>query len=409
MLKHLRNSHTVRRVCAAGALAVLLAACVAAPGARAESSPSQVGGAGRRAAPQRGVAASRAARLRRGINTSHWFAQVSLRGGYTREHLLSHMTDEDVETIAALGFDHVRLSVDPAPMFDATAPERLPAEYVGILDAAIGMILAGGLAVVVDIHPAQDFKKRLSADDGLVEGFAAFWGALAGHLSRHPPESLFLELLNEPQFDDRYRWMGVQARLARAVREGAPRHTIVATGNEWSSVDRLAELEPLGDPNVVYAFHFYEPHLFTHQGATWGSPEWPHVRGISYPSSPSSVAAELAAVEDPAARRALAAYGEERWGAAAVRREISKAARWARRHGVPVVCNEFGVFTQFTPPASRAAWLRDVRAALEAEGIGWAMWDYAGGFRVVSREGGRLEPDAAVVAALGLKPRQRRR
>jgi hypothetical protein len=55
-------------------------------------------------------------------------------------------------------------------------------------------------------------------------------------------------------------------------------------------------------------------------------------------------------------------------------------------------------------PASRNAWIHDVRTALEADGIGWAMWDYHGGFGVVPDEKQRPPlPDPATVEALGLK------
>ena len=43
-------------------------------------------------------------------------------------------------------------------------------------------------------------------------------------------------------------------------------------------------LEPLPDPNVIYVFHFYEPHIFTHQGATWGAYYWHWLKGLHYPS-----------------------------------------------------------------------------------------------------------------------------
>ena len=53
---------------------------------------------------------------------------------------------------------------------------------------------------------------------------------------------------------------------------------------------------------------------------------------------------------------------------------------------------------------SRNAWIRDVRTALEADGIGWAMWDYRGSFGVVFKEQGTTaRPDPATVEALGLK------
>jgi len=43
-----------------------------------------------------------------------------------------------------------------------------------------------------------------------------------------------------------------------------------------------------------------------------------------------------------------------------------------------------------------------MRIALEKYGIGWTMWDYAGGFGVVNKQSGHATPDTEVVKALGL-------
>ncbi|HWW77828.1 MAG TPA: cellulase family glycosylhydrolase, partial [Pyrinomonadaceae bacterium] len=217
-------------------------------------------------------------------------------------------------------------------------------------------------------------------------------------------ERLFLEILNEPMVEDPYRWMGIQARLAAAIREGAPRHTIVATGPRWSAVDQLLLIEPVADRNVVYNFHLYEPHTFTHQGATWGADYWPFVKGVTYPSSPELVAPLLPPITNDAARGALRQYGEERWDAARVERMVAEAAEWALARGVPLTCNEFGVYRAYAPADARLRWIADVRAALEKHRVGWSMWDYAGGFGVaVRKEGGRAELDPETAAALGLR------
>jgi hypothetical protein len=68
-----------------------------------------------------------------------------------------------------------------------------------------------------------------------------------------------------------------------------------------------------------------------------------------------------------------------------------------------VVCNEFGVYREYADPVDRAVWLRDVRTALEQNGIGWTVWDYSGAFGVVSKKDGTAVADDAVVLALGLK------
>ena len=67
-----------------------------------------------------------------------------------------------------------------------------------------------------------------------------------------------------------------------------------------------------------------------------------------------------------------------------------------------MICNEFGVYRKNADPGDRAAWISDVRTSLEKHGIGWAMWDYDGGFDVVNRQDGKAVPDPATVRALGL-------
>lgn len=351
----------------------------------------------------RGVAQARAAHLSHGINTSHWFAQVYDAKGYTKEHFETWTTAEDIAMIKSLGFDHVRLSVNPQPMFSPNRANEINAEYLGWLDAAVKMILDHGLAVVIDMHPESDFKEKLTKSDDAVQQFADFWRALAQHYASWDAERVFFEIMNEPEFSDRYRWYGVESKLAAAIREGAPQHTIIAAGGRWSDDDDLVFLEPSRDPNVIYNFHFYEPHIFTHQGATWGSYYWHWVKGLKYPSNPESAAQTAASVPDAVDRLRVIRYGYDHWDAARIEGEVGQAAEWAHRYNVPLVCNEFGAFRPYTDPQDRAAWISDVRTALEKHGIGWAMWDYSGAFGVVDRTSGHPLPDEVTLHALGLK------
>ena len=346
------------------------------------------------------LAFARAEKLKRGINASEWFAQVYDKRGYTPEHFQAWTTADDIALIKSMGFDHVRLSVNPQPMFTAREPNKIPADYLTSLDAAVKMILDHGLAVVIDLHPESDFKARLAKDDDFVEQFADFWRALAEHYATWDAERVFLEIMNEPEFTDRYRWLGVQVKLAAAIREGAPAHTIIAAGARWSDDDDLVFQEPLHDPNIIYNFHFYEPHIFTHQGATWGEYYWHWLRGVRYPSTAERMAALVPGEVD---RLQVIRYGRDHWDAARIESEMKQAAEWARRRGVPLVCNEFGVYRDYADPQDRAAWLHDVRTALEHNGIGWAMWDYSGSFGVVTKKDGKAVADDGVLKALGLK------
>jgi aryl-phospho-beta-D-glucosidase BglC (GH1 family) len=348
------------------------------------------------------VPAARLAHLRHGINLSEWFAQVYDPRGYTKEHFQTWTTASDIALIKSAGFDHVRLSVNPQPMMEATRRRDGTAEYFGYLDSAIKMILDAGLAVEIDMHPDSDFKARLAKEDDFVERFADFWRSVAQHYSSSDSERVFFEILNEPEFSDAYRWYGVEAKLAAAIRHGAPAHTIIATGARWDNDEDMVFLEPLRDPNTIYVFHFYEPHIFTHQGATWGAYYWRWLKGLHYPSAPENTVQVAAGVPEARDRLYVIRYGQDHWDSTRIEAEINQAADWAGQHNVPLICNEFGVYRKFSDPQDRAAWIKDVRTSLERHGIGWAMWDYSGSFSVVTKKDDKAALDELTVRALGL-------
>jgi endoglucanase len=352
--------------------------------------------------PASTVPVSRLAHIQHGINLSEWFAQVWDPKGYTKEHFQNWTTASDIALIKSAGFDHVRLSVNPQPMMDAMRHHDGGAEYFGYLDAAVKMVLDAGLAVEIDMHPDSDFKARLSKEDDFVESFADFWRKVAQHYSSWDSERVFFEILNEPEMRDRYRWYGVEAKLAAAIRLGAPQHTIIAAGGNWDDDDDMLFSQPLRDSNVIYVFHFYDPHIFTHQGATWGSYYWRWLKGLHYPSSTENATQVAKDVPEALDRMYVVRYGQDHWDAARIDAEIDQAAEWGKQYGVPLICNEFGVYRTFSDPQDRARWITDVRTSLERHNIGWAMWDYSGSFGVVTKKDGKATLDDMTVHALGL-------
>src|ERR1051326_5693276 len=345
--------------------------------------------------------AARFGRLRRGVNLSHWFSQAPV---YTKERLETHTTAQDIALIKSMGFDHVRFPIEPAPLLaDTPDPSVLNTNYLQYVDRALDMILGAGLAVVIDIHPSDEFKLRMNRDERGVEAFAKFWRAFASHLSKRDPEFVFLEVINEPMVEDGYRWYGIQGKLISAIRAAAPNHTIIASGHRWSGLAEMLFLEPYSDANIIYNFHFYEPFAFTHQGATWAGPNLPFYKNVPYPSSPEAVQAVLDTIQDEPARYNLLRYGEDNWNAARIDRELGLAAEWASKRHVYITCNEFGAFRKFARAGDRVAGLHDMRVALEKHGIGWTMWDYAGGFAAVNKTNGQAQEDPELVKALGLK------
>jgi endoglucanase len=345
------------------------------------------------------TAFARAQHLRHGINASEWFAQT---GNYSAEKTNSITDDADIALMAQIGFDNVRLSIDAAPLTKGLFGNDT--DFMDRLDHAVDQMLAKGMAVQVDIHPESDYKKRVSSTGEGVDRFVMLWRGLAAHYADRNPDLIFFEIMNEPEERDPYRWAGVQARAAEAIREAAPKNTIIAAGANWSGIGDLLMQQPLRDGNVIYTFHFYEPMQFTHQGATWTG-TWPALtHDIPYPPTDDSLQSSLGEVPDAISKYELEHNWLDHWDARRIRMQIDAAAEWGKQHDVPLICNEFGVHRPAVKPDSRMRWIHDVRTALEADGIGWTMWDYCGGFGVVWKKDGQpAKVDPAVVEALGLK------
>lgn len=349
------------------------------------------------------TAFARAQHLKRGINVSHWFSQNA--PDYSAQHTDTETTPGDIATIARLGFDNVRLSIDATPLEQAFRSAPGPGnDFLARLDKAVDEILAAGMAVQIDLHPEEPYKQSIRGSNDAVDHLVILWRKLAEHYAGRDNEKVFFEIMNEPEVSDPYRWAGIQARVAAAIREAAPHNTLIATGPNYSDIVDLLTQHPLPDANVIYNFHFYDPHEFTHQGASWGAPYWIYEHQIPYPATEDSMAAKIAQIPDPADRYHLENYWLDHWDAHRIRLLIDEAAAWGMQNNVPLICNEFGAFRPVAEPASRLAWIHDVRTALEADSIGWAMWDYHNGFGVaVKDKDGKSVVDPDTVTALGLK------
>jgi endoglucanase len=339
--------------------------------------------------------------LARGINLSNWFASSS---DLSAAHIAKQVTPVDLKLIHDLGFTYVRIGFDPAQFmsnggFDSAESRAALAR----MDEAIREAISNHLAVSLCLFPTDDYKRQLLGQSG-ADQFIFLWRMLAQHYANTEPDHLFFELLNEPELNDPYRWDGLQAAAVSAIRGVDSSHTIIGTGSFYSGLAELLKVEPVRDGNIIYNFHFYEPFPFTHQGATWGSFEWNYYKDIPYPASPEALGAALANVPDESARYTLYLYGAGGWNRSSMLGRLMFARQWADAHHVPIICDEFGAYRSTVPSDSRTRYLHDVRSDLEQLHIGWSMWEYNGGFGLVTRTPeGYAIPDVGTVDALGLR------
>jgi endoglucanase len=373
-------------------LLIAISACALPPGQPTQLTRSS----------SKGVAASRLARLARCVDITRWFWAVN---DTTPQHFTRYIGNDDLELIHQLGFRCVRLSIEPSLLYNKATPTLPDPIMLGYIDSAANRLLANDLAVIIDLHDDHP-EKPLEHDPDYASGFVVFWRVLAHHFSQWNSEKVFLEVLNEPVFkQDPRQWLPVQRRLLSAMRAGAPRMTLIATGPLWSGVGGLRLIKPVADPNVVYTFHFYEPATFTHEGAKW----WVdgldrYMTNLPYPSTSIQCPAAVAKFINGDVRASALAYCASNWNAIKVEGLIAQAAQWSHRNHVPITAGEFGVYCEHAPPSDRLRWFKDVHAAFQKYNIGWDLWGYDDCYGLGRRidAQGHIVIDWGVVRALGL-------
>ncbi|WP_375454519.1 glycoside hydrolase family 5 protein [uncultured Methylobacterium sp.] len=392
-------------------------------------------GRARAAAPPEPIA------LRRGISLWPWFSLTrEFPAPRTEYDWPPFQADrpvpnaEDLRRLAGAGFDFVRLPIDPGPFAAATGVRR--EQLFGTLTEAVDLILASRLSLVLNLqanaatHHYNPERFYGSVAAPLFPAYRDVVVALARRFGARAPGRIALEPVNEPpQACGAVAWNRVQAALLTAARAASPGITLVATGACGGLAAGLAALDPgafAALAPLVFTFHFYEPYLFSHQGAPWmtDEPVYRALNGVPWPARAGRLDETLAAVRarmradtQTAAADKAAAYAvteaklTEYFAADPDRgyldRNLADIRTWADLYGIPprrILMGEFGALRSdaryvAAKAPDRARYIRDVREAAEAAGFPWAFWNLFDGLGLMD-DAHRIDPD--IIAALGL-------
>lgn len=276
---------------------------------------------------------------------------------------------------------------------------------LGGIREGVARLVDFGFAVLLDMHPSAALH-ALFLHDPAAAGVRVVraWTDLRAVVADLPAGLVYPELLNEPPLE-RAAWLDLRDRLAETVRIACPRHTLVWGPAPDQGIWQLDDTPPLADGNQIAAVHFYAPMAFTHQCQNWGTSPLARIAGLPFPATRNMAAvreriATLRAAGDEQAAALIEEQLATDWSEAAIRTEFDRASRWSAVSGCPVMLNEFGVLDFCVDARSRAAWVRAVRMAAEAVGIGWAYWELDQGFGFAES---RLSPegfDSAMLDAL---------
>lgn len=338
----------------------------------------------------------------KGVNFTNWLEYR--RADQIPEHMF---TRQDFVNAKSLGCDVIRLPIHFEEICEGIEDYTIPENVWRILDRVVSWAEELSMYVIFDFH--NNCHGDSVTSNNVENVLTPIWKQVAERY-KDATEYLVYELMNEPHGIEVALWNEIIERVFRMVRSIDKKHYIIAGGADWNSFAAMKTLPDFKDDKVIYTFHFYDPHTFTHQGASWSHLErmihipfpYDEKRMPPLPDNPT---------EDEKAR--YAAYPEQ-GTVAAVERFFDQYVEFSLERNAPVFCGEFGCFAPFADHEERVNWYTIVASLLGERNIARTSWDYYGGFGIfkmkMPREKGKWtlpvfpeDVDEDIVKALGFE------
>jgi len=319
------------------------------------------------------LAFKRAKSLDMGISVS-WLEQTWNKDALTENNLKS----ADFVLLKRMGFKSIRLPV----AFEYYENEHMADEQIFThIDSIVKQCGLYGCKLIIDYHYGDFNEKNFPEETKKVINT---WIKLTKRYKRVGGDELLFEIYNEPPHMDPQIWKDAAYNIVTAIRKLDADRTLIVGASNYNSIYELSRFVRLADENIIYTFHFYEPFLFTHQGAEWAGDQESTV-GVPFPYN-----AEKFPIINPKAKNT---DGEKNYNEypidgneQSVRDKLQIAKSWADKYDVPLICGEYGVYNKYADPDSRCRYISTVRQALKTLNIPGLLWDYNGNFSIFDGE-----------------------
>ena len=317
---------------------------------------------------------------------------------------LADLNDKRIAIAHSDGFTLIRLLVS----VEKVRPEASQQERNAVLSLISRFAQdanASGIHVIVALFPDSAASKHqlVCAQSG-----SLFKAADVVAAALRDNELDGVEPMNEPHAacgsqKDGTDWDRIQEQLIRNLRARYHHLTLVVSAGDYGTLDGLLKLSPAAyrrDDRVLFSFHYYEPPLFTHQGASfWFPGAFKYVRDLQWPYEAGAVRT----VRDNSMRQLDADQALDEAKRADFRRRLDTAfqdyaqdgtnayiasrfdhaAGWARANGIApdrLFVGEFGVLrpdrgAHGKPQSGAAEWITAVARASRNRGFEYAAFD----------------------------------
>ena len=290
------------------------------------------------------------------------------------EHFETYITENDIAYIASLGMDHVRLG------FDQIVVEESPYVYrkniVSLLHNFVVWCRKYDMRPVLNMHKAIGNYCDILEESGLMQNeelqnrFVALWSMLEDEFKGR--NDVVFELLNEAVNATAEEWNAVAKKAIGAIRQKNAERILVVGGVEWNNPPALPYVKIYDDENIIYTFHCYAPHEFTHQQGVLQAPQLFYNRKMPYPCE------DIERYRDYH-RVVYGANEYEKYDAmdiAFLRDYLAPVKEFIEKHPDKILwCGEFGTI-RHANLEWRENWMRDMITILKEWDIPYCVWNY---------------------------------
>lgn len=333
--------------------------------------------------------------FKKGINLTNWFQTSS-----PSEIQFTKFTRKDLERIQSLGCDVIRLPINLHAMTSGE-PDYIPHPlFLSFLDQVVSWAEKLQIHLILDNHT---FDPAVNTPTSIGPVLVKVWTHMAEHY-KNRSTLIYYEILNEPHGISDSQWASIQQTVIDAIRTKDTQHTIIVGPANWNSYHNLSALPAYADSKLIYTFHFYDPFIFTHQGASWTDPSLVPLGGVPFPHNASPMPPTPESLKGTWIENSINNYTSD-GTVNKVKTLIDIAVSFSASRNVPVFCGEFGVYMPNSNNAHRVSWYEIVRKYLEEKNIAWTMWDYTGGFGVFRNASNELfdhDLNVPLLQALGM-------
>jgi len=316
----------------------------------------------------RATAFKRAKSLDNGISIS-WLEQT-----WNKDMLKDDIDQQDFALLKTLGFKSVRLPV----AFEHFEEQKIPLDDVlAQVDRVLDLCNKYGFKLVLDYHYGNLNDANFSTETAKIINL---WLILTKRYKSVSADKLFFEIYNEPPPINPQTWKDAAYNIATAIRNIDTKRTLIIGASNYNSIYELSRFVRLADENVIYTFHFYEPFLFTHQGADWVGDQMATI-GVPFPYNAENFPSlNLKAKGTPgeANYHQYAIVGNER----SIFDKLTIAKNWGDKYRVPILCGEYGVYNKYADLDSRCRYIKAMRKTLKTLNIPGMLWEYNGTFSI---------------------------